>query len=162
MAEDSLKEFSIRNDSNQEHETIEPEIKDNQESQVADNSSENSERSVNNQPNVEAVFNKFLQRQEGLENFLSSFTQRQQCVEETLNRFLEQQTVSNNQFRKQIERIQNSTVSQQTVEGNKNPAGRSNALASERVATDTTLGNPWLITKNPGITHSELENRLFM
>ena len=66
MADDLLREFSIREDPNQEHEAIESEIKDNQESQVADNSSENSERSVINQSNAEAVLNNFFSAKKDL------------------------------------------------------------------------------------------------
>jgi len=87
---------------------------------------------------------------------------RQKGLDTLLNRFLEEQTQINLNNNTQMEDLKQCITILQTVEGNQNPAGRTGALASDRGATDTTLGNPWLITKNPGNTHSELENRLFM
>src|SRR5688572_14865993 len=77
---------------------------------------------------------------------------RQKGLDTLLNRFLEEQTQINLNNSTQIEDLKQCITTFQTVEGNRNPAGRTGALASDRGATDTTLGNPWLSSKDPGGT----------
>src|SRR5678816_3345977 len=81
---------------------------------------------------------------------------RQKGLDTLLTRFLEEQTQINLNNNAQIEVMKQCITTLQTVEGNRNPAGRTGALASDREATDTTLGNPWLGSKDPGGTTIKL------
>src|SRR5678815_5999300 len=75
---------------------------------------------------------------------------RQKGLDTLLNRFLEEQTQINLNNNTQIEDLKQCITTLQTVEGNRNPAGRTGALASDRGATDATPGYTWPTSSNPG------------